>query len=372
MATTTFTIVFANQSYLHNTNADYSTAHNAATGTVVNTTTANIGQRLTGGNHTIWRVAFGFDTSALADGALIESAYIRGWATAGSLTVNTVILKNGMPTYPTIPTPIEDDYKFANYSGNGGTGIVPTSSGESFDIDFNYTGLSWINKTGYSKFLLVSEDDNNSTEPTGSEYSNFHTYNVLHPSYYLKLVVVHFDPTGIPVVGDPTYSGTKATYTKATATVSDAGGGYEERGFEYGISETPTWAVRETGAWGATGDYSLVLPNLLPETTYYARAYVTNDYGTGYSDWTSFTTTDVPSYGLYEEDNTATICFYISEDDGHTWGQKHGPYTTDQADIEITKLLVRGSGKKKIKFESNVLTGISASVMVKLDCKARG
>ena len=53
------------------------------------------------------------------------------------------------------------------------------------------------------------------------------------------------------------------------------------------------------------------------------------------------------------------------------WGQKHGPYTTDQADIEITKLLVRGSGKKKIKFESDVLTGISASVMVKLDCKAR-
>jgi len=113
------------------------------------------------------------------------------------------------------------------------------------------------------------------------------------------------------------------------------------------------------------------LPYLLPLTTYYARAYVTNEYGTGYSDWTSFTTTDVPSYGLHEEDNTATICFYISEDDGKTWGQKHGPYTTDQADIEITKLLVRGSGKKKIKFESDVLTGISASVMCKLDLKAR-
>jgi len=72
-----------------------------------------------------------------------------------------------------------------------------------------------------------------------------------------------------------------------------------------------------------------------------------------------------------EEDNTATISFYISEDDGKTWGQKHGPYTEDQADIEITKLLVRGSGKKKIKFESDVLTGISASVMVKLDLRAR-
>ena len=54
------------------------------------------------------------------------------------------------------------------------------------------------------------------------------------------------------------------------------------------------------------------------------------------------------------------------------WGQKHGPYTTDQADIEITKLLVRGSGKKKIKFESDVLTGISASVLVQLDLRARG
>lgn len=371
MAVTSFTIVHANQSQLSAVNADYSTAHNAAIGTVNKAFTTNIGQQLAGGDFTIYRYAFGFDTSALDDDTLIQSAYIRGYATAGGMRENNVILKDGTPTYPTIPTPVEADYKLANYSGNGGTGTVPISSGQSFDIDFNYTGLAWINKTGYSKFLLISEDDANSTEPAGYEYTNFYTYNDSYPQYYLKLYITHFPPTGIPVVGDPTYSGTKATYTIATANISDAGGGYEERGFEYGTSETPTWKVTETGVWGATEDYSLSITDLLPETTYYARAYVVNDYGTGYSDWTSFTTTGVPSYGLYEEDNTATINFYISEDDGMRWGQKHGPYTTDQADIEITKLLVRGSGKKKIKFESDVLTGISASVMVKLDCKAR-
>ena len=371
MAITTFTIANDNQSQLSSSHADYSTVHNAEVGTVAKQTFSSIGQYLSAGIYKIYRCAFGFDTSALADDALIKSAYIRGYSTSGGTRANTVILKSGIPTYPTIPTPVAADYKFANYSGNGGTGIVPLASFTQFIINLNYTGLSWISKTGYSKFLLVSEDDNISTEPVDTEFSDFYTYFAATPTFHLRLIIEHFSPTGIPVVGDPTYSGTKATYTKATANVSDVGGGYEERGFEYGISETPTWAVRETGVWGATGNYSLILPDLLPETTYYGRAYATNDYGTGYSGWTSFTTIDIPSYGLYEEDNVATICFYISEDDGMTWGQKHGPYTTDQADIEITKLLVRSSGKKKIKFESDVLTGISASVMVKLDCKAR-
>ncbi|GAF72785.1 unnamed protein product, partial [marine sediment metagenome] len=79
---------------------------------------------------------------------------------------------------------------------------------------------------------------------------------------------------------------------------------------------------------------------------------------------------DVPSYGLYEEDNTATICFYVRKVGGK-WSIKHGPYTTDQSDIEITKILTEGKGKYQIKFESDVLTGISASVMCKVDIKAR-
>ena len=143
------------------------------------------------------------------------------------------------------------------------------------------------------------------------------------------------------------------------------------RGFKYGLTETDTWSISEGGSFGV-GQYALTITGLDPDTTYYIRAFVANEYGIFYGDYISFKPKMVGfSYGLYEESNSPTICFYLSEDDGRTWGLKHGPYTTDQADIEITKLLVQGSGKKKIKFTTDALTGISASVMCKLDIKTR-
>lgn len=353
-------------------NSDYLTARNAVS-SIVSIGTLNVGQWYWATYPTkyhIHRSVLIFDTSEIDNAALIISATLKLRISGGTRDTDfDVIIKNGMPTYPHNPV-IDADYALTNYAGNGGsknTGDLVGDVNEVFNISLNPTGKSWINLVGETKFALISSRDVGSDAPTGYEYISIANS---AGTYYVILTVEYTIPTGIPAVGNPTYSA-KATYAIATANVSDAGGGYEERGFEYGTSEEATWTVKETGVWGATGNYSLTLPNLLPGTTYYARARVTNDYGTGYSEWTSFTTTTVPSYGIYEETNTATICFYISEDDGMTWGQKHGPYTEDQADIEVTKLLVRGSGKKKIKFESDVLTGISASVLVKLDCKAR-
>ena len=374
MATQNFSLVLNDNSYLYETNADYSTAHDAATGTVTKASNANIGQLYAAGEYTIYRIALGFDTSGLDDTALIKSAYITGYRSEGESSMEIpVILKDGTPTYPTIPIPVEADYKLANYSGNGGTGTLPIATGVPFTITLNYSGLSWISKTGYSKFLLISQNDNLDEPPTGIEWVNIYTSAPSPPTYTMVLTVEYYVPSEIPVVGDPSYSSIKGTHAIATANVSDDGGGYEERGFQYGLSEAPTWSVAETGVFTGTGDFSLLISGLLPETTYYGRAYVTNDFGTDYSDWISFTTiTDtVASYGMYEEDNTATICFYVRKVGGK-WSIKHGPYTTDQADIEITKILVEGKGKYQIKFESDVLTGISAGVMVKIDIKARG
>jgi len=145
-----------------------------------------------------------------------------------------------------------------------------------------------------------------------------------------------------------------------------------EIGFEYGKTEVATWSVKETGNF-SIGQFKLGISGLLPNTIYYVRAFGTNTSGEGYSDWFSFTTENyaIPS-GIKEEDETSpTICFYVRKVGGG-WGMKHGPYTRDQADIAITQILAaQGKGKYQIKFTSDVLTGLSVSIMTKLDIKAR-
>ena len=65
------------------------------------------------------------------------------------------------------------------------------------------------------------------------------------------------------------------------------------RGFQYGLSQTPTWNVHRSGSFG-TGSYNMSLSGLTCETTYYIRAYATNCAGTSYGEWKSFTTAACP------------------------------------------------------------------------------
>ncbi len=211
--------------------------------------------------------------------------------------------------------------------------------------------------------MFMSSRDIEELSPTGNEYVN------LMYTFEDIILYVTYDLETYPTVTTQAVTNVENMNVKGNGTLTD-GGTANTYGFQYGLTETPTWEISKTTSI-EEGTFSLSIYGLEPSTTYYYRAFATNSKGTAYGGWISFTTAASPSYGIYEESNSPTICFYISEDDGHTWGHKYGPYTTDQADIEITKLLVRGSGKKKIKFTSNTLTGISASIMCKLDLKAR-
>ena len=78
-----------------------------------------------------------------------------------------------------------------------------------------------------------------------------------------------------------------------------------------------------------------------------------------------------PATGIYEEDNSPTIKFYISENEGISYNAIFfGGYTTKQSNIEITSLLA-GSGSKLLKFESTAKARVSIQIEVKLDIKAR-
>lgn len=197
--------------------------------------------------------------------------------------------------------------------------------------------------------------------------------------FYIEVDFIAIPPT----VTTQSATDIKGNYCTGNGnTTNDGGDNIIERGFEYGIAEEAQFCVRQVGTDLGTGAYTLTIDGLQPETNYYYRAFATNSAGEGYGDWVPFTTTALASYGIYEESNSQpdsdgiyansnAICFYVRKVGGK-WSIKHGPYTSDQADIEITKILTEGKGKYQIKFTSDVLTGLSASIMCKLDIKARG
>jgi len=196
--------------------------------------------------------------------------------------------------------------------------------------------------------------------------------------YQLWLGGITLEPGTIDVTTkDASCKDRQSTTLTAVGIITDVEGEYTYRGFEFyeiGTGEylDSMYAVREIGEFFLIGEFEMTLSGLKPLTCYYIRAFAGSVIGgISYGDWIICCTTEVPSYDIHEEEATPTICFYVSEDGGHTWSLKFGPYTTDQADIAITKILVRGSGKKQIRFETDVLTGLAASVMCKLDVKIR-
>jgi hypothetical protein len=77
------------------------------------------------------------------------------------------------------------------------------------------------------------------------------------------------------------------------------------------------------------------------------------------------------TFGIYEEDNSPTIKFYISENAGVSYNDTFfGGYTKDTLGVEITALL-EGSGSKLLKFTSSARGRLSVQIEIKLDIKAR-
>ncbi|MGN0086187.1 MAG: hypothetical protein ACI353_01560 [Alloprevotella sp.] len=96
----------------------------------------------------------------------------------------------------------------------------------------------------------------------------------------------------LPTLSAITLGVLRSTTAELTATVTSAGNGVlKETGLVYSTSPNPTLSSdRVTTGKGMTIHTSL--RRLSPQTTYYVRAYATNERGTGYSSEFSFTTTD--------------------------------------------------------------------------------
>ena len=98
----------------------------------------------------------------------------------------------------------------------------------------------------------------------------------------------------LPIV--TTAEATEVTTTTAVCggnVTSDGGGTITARGVCWSISKMPTIEDNKTTNGSGIGSFTSSLSNLASQTTYYVRAYATNEKGTSYGEQKSFTTRKV-------------------------------------------------------------------------------
>jgi len=346
MSTTTSVNTSSSDGYLEEVDGTYSTARNAAVADSVNKTGSLwVGQRYAYPNYYINRAFLYFDTSILPDDAVIISAKLVFYLNADGSTddFNIVIRRNTAGTYPSDPL-VTSDFDYTFYTGDGGSLNTAYLTSGWNEIILNSTGISWINLTGVTKLVLISSKDINAVAPTGNEY-----FYLLGQETLAAKLTITYSAEKYPSATTQATTNIKDVTVKGNGTLTD-GGLATEWGFEYGLTETPTWKVSKVITI-AESAFSLNINGLEPETTYYYRAFVTNSFGTAYGGWVSFTTTAGPSYDVYTEPNTAKYRLYVSDDEAIAWRGYKGPYSGKQTLINISDITNKTKGVKVLKVD---------------------
>lgn len=95
----------------------------------------------------------------------------------------------------------------------------------------------------------------------------------------------------LPVLSTIEITDITQTTAKSGGTItSDGGEMVTARGICWDTSQNPTISESKTTDGSGTGSFSSSMTGLIPETTYYVRAYATNSTGTAYGTAVSFTT----------------------------------------------------------------------------------
>ena len=98
----------------------------------------------------------------------------------------------------------------------------------------------------------------------------------------------------LPQASGVTVSNVKVTAAALRASVTNDGDGtIADAGFVYSTTPAPSVADGKVSCGVQTGSYSAQLSNLAENTTYYVRAYVTNEAGTNYGEESSFCTLEI-------------------------------------------------------------------------------
>ena len=237
-----------------------------------------VGEEL-GGENTTSRGLFRFDLSSIASSTVvISSATLRLYAYGFSAGKNPNIYAyrttsnwgeytatwNNRPGY---------NQSFGNLTiTNGSTGWKNITLSNSY-VQYWARG-TWSN---YGFTLKAEDEIDDKVGFRSREYSS--------GTYRARLLIDYYD---VPAVSTSSTSNIGTDRVTLNGNITNINGNNcTTRGFQYGLSETPTWNISQSGSYG-TGSYSLTPTGLFSNKIYYFRAYATNAAGTTYGSWQSF------------------------------------------------------------------------------------
>lgn len=198
----------------------------------------------------------------------------------------------------------ENSVDYANNKSNVSVEIVVYSDGSAYSQSGSWNGQIWVAGGQVANTTSSRTISNGAVQIavwTGDIYHNADGSKTVYVEYYVNEPVTSMtrrganwtltDTTTTPTVTTTAISNIDSTTATSGGNVTWAGNGtVSARGVCWNTAGTPTTANSKTTDGSGTGSFTSSMTGLLPDTTYYVRAYATNEVATGYGSQVSFKT----------------------------------------------------------------------------------
>ncbi len=245
----------------------------------------------------------GFYSSSMTGLIAGTNYYVRAYATnsiatnyGNQVTVQSVLTVVIPIVTTTVPTNITSSAATigGNVTATGGAEI--SARGVCWSISQNPTIADSKTTDGTGTGLYPSQI---SGLASGTYYARAYATNSAGTSYGSQITIV--TAKILPALTTKTITDISAMGGVSGGTITTAGNGtISERGICWSESPNPTIADFKTISPAATLSFSAAITSARPGTTYYLKAYATNEIGTGYGDQKTYKTSDAAYFQSFE------------------------------------------------------------------------
>lgn len=162
----------------------------------------------------------------------------------------------------------------------------------------SYASVMTYQETSTMVNIFSNPDISHQGASTGSYHGQYAPADNARSIRFMKHVIADFRPSRVdrnpPAV--TTQNVTSIGYTEATSggnVTSDGGSPVAGRGVCWSQNRNPGLSDQCLSSGSGTGNFSVTIRNLEPNTNYYVRAYATNSVGTGFGSQANFQTNEI-------------------------------------------------------------------------------